>query len=99
MLPRTGFFSFLIFIVIHQNIYFILNSAEFEPAPLGNHPSALTTKSYVLIKLLRNSYTLNYIYFPVMMAKRSVANVVQCQCPEFVREAKKGMSLLCRKKM
>ena len=27
---------------------------RFEPAPLGNRPSALTTNPYVLIKLRRN---------------------------------------------
>ena len=34
----------------------------FEPAPLGNCLSALTTKPYVLIKLCRNSYILVTTY-------------------------------------
>ena len=44
-----------------------MNVKNFEPAPPGNRPSALTTKLYVVIKLLRKFLYVCYNFFMLLV--------------------------------
>ena len=66
-----------------------MNVTEFQIASLGNSPSALTIKPYVLIKLRRNSYTLVTDYL-------KGCNNPPCNLPQ-LRNAVIHMSFVARK--